>query len=185
VNGLSSRAHPCQALADVLTVVERTGRVEGTRIAWVGAGTNVCASLLVLAAKLGAHVTVASPPGYGPSPTAVESASASAAESGAELAFVADPVAAVDGAEVVYTDVWTSMGQEDDRGQRRRDLAAYRVDEDLLARAAPEAIVLHCLPAHDGEEITAAILHGPQSAVWEQAENRLHAQKALLALIVR
>ncbi|HUP33552.1 MAG TPA: ornithine carbamoyltransferase [Gaiellaceae bacterium] len=185
INGLSERAHPCQALADALTILERTGRVEGARVAWVGAGTNVCASLLVLAGKLGLRVRVASPPGYEPPPAAVDAARAAAAESGAELSFTADPLEAVEGAEAVYTDVWASMGQEAKQERRRRDLAGYRVDAELLARAAPEAVVLHCLPAHDGEEITAEILHGPQSAVWDQAENRLHVQKAVLAQVVR
>ena len=184
VNGLTARSHPCQALADALTIREHVGRLEGTRVAWVGAGTNVCASLLVLAAKLGMRFTGAFPPGYEPAGEAVAAAREAAAETGAELELQVDPRAAVEGAEVVYTDVWASMGQEEERERRRRDLAAYAVDAGLIGLAAPEAIVLHCLPAHEGEEISADVLYGPQSAVWDQAENRLHAQKAVLALIM-
>lgn len=185
VNGLSARAHPCQALADALTILERLGRLEGVRVAWVGAGTNVCASLLVLAGKLGMDFAAASPQGYEPAPEAVAAARAAATESGARIELGVDPQAAVEGAQVVYTDVWASMGQEEERERRAGDLSAYRLDDALLRAAAPEAIVLHCLPAHEGEEITRDVLDGPQSAVWDQAENRLHAQKALLALIVR
>ena len=184
VNGLTAVAHPCQALADALTIGERSGRLEGARVAWVGAGTNVCASLLVLAAKLGIHFSGAFPEGYEPAPAAVEAARAAAAQSGATLELGTDPRAAATGADAVYTDVWASMGQEAERERRRRDLAGYRLDAPLLALAAPAAVALHCLPAHVGEEIAAEVLYGPQSAVWDQAENRLHVQAALLALVL-
>lgn len=184
VNGLTARSHPCQALADVLTIRERLGRLDGVRVAWVGAGTNVCSSLLVLAGKLGLDFAGAFPAGYEPPAAALDAARYAAAGSGARIELHTDPRAAAEAADVVYTDVWSSMGQEDDAERRRRDLRGYGVDAPLLSLAAPTAIVLHCLPANEGEEITNDVLYGPQSAVWDQAENRLHAQKALLAAIV-
>ena len=185
VNGLTAQAHPCQALADALTIRERVGRLAGARVAWIGPGTNVCASFLVIAAKLGMRFSGAFPRGYEPAAGAIEAARAAAAESGGELQFGTDPRTAVVDAEAVYADVWVSMGQEIEAERRRRELADYRVDEELLSLAAPGAVALHCLPAHPGEEITMQVLYGPRSAVWDQAENRLHVQKALLALIVR
>jgi ornithine carbamoyltransferase len=180
VNGLTETAHPCQALADVMTIRERLGGLDRIRVAWIGDGTNVCASLMVMCAKLGMDFVAATPEGYDPVPTAVASARAA----GGAPAFVRDPRDAAQGANVLCTDVWTSMGQEAEREERLRALAAYRIDQPLLALADREAIVLHCLPAHLGEEIDADVLYGPQSAAWDQAENRLHAQKALLALVV-
>jgi ornithine carbamoyltransferase len=185
INGLTDDAHPCQALADVMTVRARLGRLEGVRIAYLGDGNNVCASLMVAAAKLGMDFVAATPEGYDPVPTAVERARAAASESGGRIELVRDPHEAARGAEVLYTDVWTSMGQEAERERRLADLQGYAVDEQALALAAPDAIVLHCLPAHYGEETTEAVLHGPQSAVWDEAENRLHSQKALMALVIR
>jgi ornithine carbamoyltransferase len=180
INGLTDETHPCQALADVLTIRERLGRLEGVRVVYLGDGNNVCSSLMVAAARLGSSFVAATPPGYEPDERAVATARASA-----EVEIVNDPEAAVRGADVLYTDVWTSMGQEDERERRLRDLAGFGITQELLAQAANGAIVLHCLPAHYGEEITEAVLYGPQSAVWDQAENRLHAQNALMALLIR
>jgi ornithine carbamoyltransferase len=180
INGLTDSSHPCQALADVMTIRERLGRLEGVRVAYLGDGNNVCASLMVACAKLGADFVAATPTGYEPDDEVVEIAR----EAGGNVEVVHDPRAAAAGANVLYTDVWTSMGQDEERERRLRDLAGFGIDDDLLATAADDAIVLHCLPAHYGEEITEQVLYGPQSAVWDEAENRLHAQKALLALVV-
>ncbi len=168
INGLTDDEHPCQALADLMTIRERLGRLEGVRLAYVGDGNNVCVSLAAAAHAFGVEFTAATPPGYKP-------------PGGASTHDAREAVA---GADVVYTDVWTSMGQEEERGRRLEDFRGFTVDEALLA-GAPAAIVLHCLPAHYGEEITEDVLYGPRSAAWDQAENRLHAQKALLALVVR
>jgi ornithine carbamoyltransferase len=184
INGLTDEAHPCQALADLMTVRERLGRLKGVRIAYLGDGNNVCASLMVAAAKLGLGFVAATPEGYDPAPAAVERAREAAAGTGGSVELVRDPQEAARGAEVLYTDVWTSMGQEDERERRLRDLRGYAVDEAALALAGPDAIVLHCLPAHYGEETTESVLYGPQSAVWDEAENRLHSQKALMALVI-
>jgi ornithine carbamoyltransferase len=181
VNGLTDSAHPCQALADVLTIRERLGRLEGVRVAYLGDGNNVCSSLMVAVARLGGSFVAATPEGYEPDDHAL----AVARESEARVDVTHDPEDAVRGADVLYTDVWTSMGQDEERERRLRDLHGYGITAGLVERAADGAIVLHCLPAHYGEEITEDVLYGPSSAVWDQAENRLHAQKALLALIVR
>jgi ornithine carbamoyltransferase len=180
INGLTDNAHPCQALADVMTIRERLGRLEGVRVVWLGDGNNVCASLMVACAKLGMEFVAATPAGYEPEPAAVETARGA----GGDPQFVRDPHEAARGAHVLCTDVWTSMGQESQRERRLRDFAAYRLDGELLSAAAEDAIVLHCLPAHIGEEITEDVLYGPQSAAWDEAENRLHTEKALLALVV-
>jgi ornithine carbamoyltransferase len=185
INGLTDSAHPCQALADVMTIRERLGRLEGVTVAYLGDGNNVCASLMVAAAKLGLNFRAATPKGYEPSAEAVEIAREAAAESGATIELLADPREAAAGADVLYTDVWTSMGQEEERERRLRDLTGFGIDDELVGLASEDAIVLHCLPAHYGEEITEDVLYGPQSAVWDQAENRLHAQKALMALVIR
>ncbi|MDR7485205.1 MAG: ornithine carbamoyltransferase [Armatimonadota bacterium] len=184
VNGLSDLEHPCQALGDLVTVAERFPRLQDVRIAWVGDGNNVCHSLLLGAAKLGMTMTVATPPGYAPAEAIVQRARAIAAATGATITLVTDPVKGVEGANVVYTDVWASMGQEAQREERARVFRPYQVNAMLLARARPTAVVMHCLPAHRGEEITDDVLDGPQSIVYDQAENRLHAQKALLAMIL-
>jgi ornithine carbamoyltransferase len=182
INGLTDSSHPCQALADVMTIRERFGRLEGLRVAYVGDGNNVCASLLVACAKLGLSFVAATPPGFEPSEEAVRAAR----DAGASVVELTDdPRAAADGADVLYTDVWTSMGQEAERESRLKAFRGYQVDAGLVARARDDAIVLHCLPAHCGEEITDDVLYGPRSAVWDEAENRLHAQKALMALVVR
>ena len=185
INGLTDSSHPCQALADVMTIRERLGRLEGVRLTYLGDGNNVCASLMVIAAKFGMHFAAAVPPGYEPDQRAVATAREAAEDTGATVAVVHDPRDAATGAEVLYTDVWTSMGQEDERERRLRDLRDYGITDELLELAEPDAIVLHCLPAHYGEEISEEILYGPRSAVWDEAENRLHSQKALLALVVR
>jgi len=184
VNGLSDLEHPCQALGDLLTILERFPRLSDVRIAWIGDGNNVCHSLVLGAAKLGLALTVATPPGYAPSETIVARAQAVASTTGASLAFTTDPGAAVADADVVYTDVWASMGQESEREERARIFRPYQVNAALLARARPTTVVMHCLPAHRGEEITDDVLDGPRSIVYDQAENRLHAQKALLAMIL-
>jgi ornithine carbamoyltransferase len=181
INGLTDETHPCQALADMLTIRERLGRLQAVRVAYLGDGNNVCSSLMVAASRLGSSFVAATPPGYEPDERAV----AVAKESGGEVDLVTDPSEAVSGADVLYTDVWTSMGQEEERERRLRDLSGYGITPELLAQAGNGAIVLHCLPAHYGEEITEDVLYGPQSAVWDQAENRLHAQKALMALAIR
>jgi ornithine carbamoyltransferase len=180
INGLTDSSHPCQALADVMTVRERFGRLEGVRLAYVGDGNNVCSSLMVAAAKLGMEFVAATPEGYEPDERAV----AIAREAGGSPEVTHDPNEAARSADALYTDVWTSMGQDEEREQRLRDLAGFGIDDDLVALAGEQAIVLHCLPAHYGEEITESVLYGPQSAVWDQAENRLHAQKALMALVM-
>jgi ornithine carbamoyltransferase len=177
INGLTDSTHPCQALADAMTIRERLGRLEGVRVAYVGDGNNVLHSLVAACNRLGMSITAATPEGYEPDSGEVERAG------GVEL--VRDPREAAKGADVLYTDVWTSMGQEAERERRLQDLAGYAIDAELLQIAGPDAIVLHCLPAHYGEEIAEEVLYGPQSAVWDQAENRLHAQKALMALTIR
>jgi ornithine carbamoyltransferase len=163
-----------------MTIRERVGGFDGARVAWLGDGNNVCASLMVMCAKLGMQFVAATPPGYEPSTLAIEAARAA----GGSPVLVVDPREAVAGANVLCTDVWTSMGQEEERERRQRELAAHRIDAAVLDAAAPDAIVLHCLPAHIGEEITEDVLYGPRCAAWDQAENRLHSEKALLALIV-
>jgi ornithine carbamoyltransferase len=185
VNGLTDAAHPMQALADAMTIRERFGSLEGVRLAYLGDGNNVCHSLLRIAGRFGMHVTVATPPGYAPQDDVVAASRLDAEATGGSLTSLDDPREAVVGAQVLYTDVWTSMGQEDEREQRLRDLDRYRIDAALLASAATDAVVLHCLPAHAGEEITEDVLYGPRSLVWDQAENRLHTQKAVFALVVR
>ncbi|MET1010226.1 MAG: ornithine carbamoyltransferase, partial [Gaiellaceae bacterium] len=185
INGLTDEFHPCQALADVLTIRERLGGFEGVRVAYLGDGNNVCHSLIVACAKLGADVVVATPPGYEPDGEVLAWARAAAEADGTAVELTNDPRAAAAGADVLYTDVWTSMGQEEEREQRLADLAGFGIDADLVALASERAIVLHCLPAHYGEEIAEDVLYGERSAVWDQAENRLHAQKALMALVIK
>jgi ornithine carbamoyltransferase len=184
INGLTDYSHPCQALADLMTIRERLDRLSGVRLAYLGDGNNVCVSLMLGAARFGMRFVAASPEGYDPDENAVTAAKRAAVQMGGTVELVRDPKEAAEGADVLYTDVWTSMGQEEEAERRRSDLAAYRIDDALLSQAAPDAIVLHCLPAHYGDEITEEILYGPHSAVWDEAENRLHAQKALMALIV-
>lgn len=183
INMLTSEHHPCQALADLVTLRERFGRLAGLRLAYVGDGNNVAHSLLLMGARAGVEVVVAAPPELAPDPEVVRRAQEEAA-GGGSAAVTGDPRAAAEGASAVYTDVWTSMGDEAGAAERRALLEPYRLDEELLARAAPDAVALHCLPAHPGDEIAAEVLYGPRSAVWDQAENRLHAQKSLLENLV-
>jgi ornithine carbamoyltransferase len=185
INGLTDSAHPCQALADVMTIRERFGRLDDLRVVYVGDGNNVCASLMIACAKLGASFVAATPEGYEPAEEVVAIAREAAERSGASVDVVRDPQGAAEGADVLYTDVWTSMGQDEERDRRLRDLAGYGIDGGLVGLAREKSIVLHCLPAHYGEEISEDVLYGPHSAVWDQAENRLHAQKALMALVMR
>jgi ornithine carbamoyltransferase len=185
VNGLTDEAHPMQALADAMTIRERFGTLEGVRLAYVGDGNNVCASLLRIAGRFGMHATIATPAGYEPPEDAVAAARRDAEALGGSVTLTTDPREAARDAHVLYTDVWTSMGQDDERPKRLRDLDPFRIDASLLDLAAPEGIVLHCLPAHVGEEITEDVLYGPRSLVFDQAENRLHTQKAVLALVVQ
>ena len=185
VNGLTDYAHPLQALADAMTIRERFQSLEGVRVAYLGDGNNVLNSLMRIAARTGMRLVAACPDGYKPEAAEVAACSADAAASGGSIDVVTDPADAVNGADVLYTDVWTSMGQEAERDRRLRDLDPYRLDAAKLALAGPEAVALHCLPAHVGEEITEDVLYGDRSLVWDQAENRLHVYKAVLALTVR
>ncbi|MHB8641957.1 MAG: ornithine carbamoyltransferase [Gaiellaceae bacterium] len=184
INALSDAAHPCQVLADLQTIRERRGRLDGLKLVYLGDGNNMCASLMVGAATFGVHFVAATPTAYAPPSRAVEIAQERAAASGGSVELTDDPRAAVAAADVLYTDVWTSMGQEAESERRVREFAGFGIDAELVRTAGERAIVLHCLPAHYGEEITEDVVYGPQSAVFDQAENRLHAQKALLALVV-
>ncbi len=179
VNALSDRSHPCQILADLRTMQDRFGRLDGLRLAWVGDGNNMAYSFIEAALRLPVSLVLACPDGYRPDAALL----AEAARAGARVEVVRDPKAAAEGAHVVMTDVFASMGQEDEARVRAAAFAGYQVDAGLMRLAAPDAIVLHCLPAHRGEEIAADVLEGPQSAVWDQAENRLHVQKAVLELL--
>ncbi len=185
INGLTDDFHPCQALADVMTIRERLGTFESVRVAYLGDGNNVCNSLMVACAKLGMDFVAATPAGYEPSGEVLGWAKAAGNVSGSSVELTQDPRAAAEGADVLYTDVWTSMGQDEERERRLADLAGFGIDDGLVQLGSERAIVLHCLPAHYGEEITEDVLYGPRSAIWDQAENRLHAQKALMALVIR
>ena len=180
VNGLSDREHPCQILGDLLTLKERFGRTDGLSVAWIGDGNNVCNSLILASAMAGLSLTVASPSRYRPAPEIVETAR----NAGAKVRVIGDPRDAARDADALYTDVWVSMGEEEEREERLGAFRGYTIDAGLLSLASPDAVVLHCLPAHRGEEITDEVLEGPQSIVWEQAENRLHTEKALLAALL-
>jgi ornithine carbamoyltransferase len=186
INALDDLEHPCQIVADLLTMSERwTGRFRGRRLAWIGDGNNVCHSLVLGAAAVGLDFTAATPESYAPRPEIVRSAEALAKASGATLSFVRSPADAARGADALYTDVWVSMGDEAEQAAREKAFAGYQVNGSLLALAKPDAFVLHDLPAHRGLEITDEVLDGPRSAAWDQAENRLHAQKAILELLLR
>ncbi|MDI7250084.1 MAG: ornithine carbamoyltransferase [Bacillota bacterium] len=184
INGLTDFSHPCQILGDLLTIKEKKGRLEGIKLAYVGDGNNVAHSLLFGGSKVGMHVVVATPRGYEPDAGVVERASEFARASGGRVEVLTDPLQAVAGADVVYTDVWASMGQEAQEEERRRVFGPYQVNGDLMARAGAESVFMHCLPAHRGQEVTDEVIDGPQSVVWDQAENRLHIQKAILALVI-
>jgi ornithine carbamoyltransferase len=185
VNALSDEFHPCQVLADLQTLAERKGELKGLRMTYLGDGANNMAhSLMIGGVTAGISVTVAAPEGFGPDPQYVDAARKRAAETGASVTVTDDPRAAVDGVDVIVTDTWTSMGQENDGLDRVRPFRPFQVNSDLLKLADAEAVVLHCLPAHRGYEITDEVIDGPQSAVFDEAENRLHAQKALLAWLL-
>ncbi len=185
INALSDHEHPCQALADFMTIEERFGgSARGVRFSYVGDGNNVCHSLMLLAAQLGAHCTVGTPKNYAPRADVVAQARAIANVTGSEINLVQDPVAAVEGGEAVYTDVVTSMGFEHEATKRAPIFKPYQVNEALMAHARPDAVFMHCLPAHRNAEVTDAVFDGPNSVVFEQAENRMHAQKALLLLLL-
>jgi ornithine carbamoyltransferase len=180
INGLSDREHPCQTLGDLLTLREHFGSTDGLSVAWIGDGNNVCHSLILAAAMAGLDLTVASPPHYRPDQGIVEAARSA----GAKIRVIGDPREAARDADALYTDVWVSMGEEAERVERLAAFRGYTIDTKLLSLASPDAVVLHCLPAHRGEEITDEVLEGPQSIVWDQAENRLHTEKALLATLL-
>ncbi len=180
INALSDMEHPCQLLADLLTIRERKGNFEGLRIAWIGDGNNVCNSLILGSAITGMNLSVACPAGYEPDAGIV----ARANELGSDLSITDDPIEAASGADVLYTDVWVSMGDEKEEEKRLRDFSRFQINNDLLGHAKSDCIVLHCLPAHRGQEISAEVLDGEHSVVLDQAENRLHAQKALLMTVI-
>ena len=185
INALSDRFHPCQVVADLFTILEHKGYLDGLKLAYVGDGTNVCNTLLIGCTKVGMDISVACPKGYEPDPQAIKWAEANAEETGATIEIVRDPIRAVEGADVVYTDTFVSMGVEAEREKRLKVfLPKYQVSLELMSKASPDAIFMHCLPAHRGEEVTKEVIDGPMSVVFDQAENRLHTQRALLALIV-
>jgi ornithine carbamoyltransferase len=184
INGLSDLYHPCQALGDYLTLREHKKRLEGVRLAWVGDGSNVCHSLMLGAARLGVTLVVATPPGYEPSTEVLAQARQDAAATGAHILLVHDPREAVRGADAVYTDVWVSMGQESEREKRRQAFPPYQVNAKLFGEAKRDAVFMHCLPAHRGEEVTDEVIDSPRSIIYDQAENRLHIQKAILLALL-
>ncbi|EAR18172.1 ornithine carbamoyltransferase [Synechococcus sp. W2B2] len=183
INALTDLEHPCQALADFLTMQEAFGDLQGQTLAYVGDGNNVAHSLMLCGALLGVNVRIGCPEGFEPLPGVVDQARALSVE-GAQISVITDPVEAVRGAQALYTDVWASMGQEQEQAERERAFQGFCLNEDLLAEADSRAIVLHCLPAHRGEEISAGVMEGPSSRIFDQAENRLHAQQALLAALL-
>jgi len=185
INALTDLLHPCQALADYFTLGEKLARLKGLKLAFVGDGNNVCHSLMITGAKLGVSVNVATPPGFEPKAEIVEDAKAFAKKTGARVQLFNDPAEAVAGAHAVYTDVWASMGQEYAAHLRAQVFAPYRITEELMAAAGPGAVFMHCLPAHRGQEVTDAVIDSPQSIIFDQAENRLHVQKALLLLLLQ
>lgn len=184
INGLTDLLHPCQAMADLLTLRERFGDLHGLRVAYIGDGNNVAHSLINAAAKTGIELVLATPAGFEPDADIIAAAQQAATETGATITVTADAQEAAAGAHALYTDTWVSMGQEDEQAARVEAFAAYQVNEDLMALARPDAIFLHCLPAYRGLEVSEGVLEGAQSAVWDQAENRLHAQKAILAALL-
>lgn len=184
INGLSDLAHPCQVLADYQTLYEHKGKLQGLKLAYVGDGNNMAHSLMIGGAKLGVHVSVASPEGYEPDPQIVADAQEIAKATGAVIEVVRDPKAAVQEADAIYTDVWASMGFEEEQKIREEAFRNYQVDEQLARYAKPDYVFMHCLPAHRGEEVSEGVIDGPHSIIFDQAENRLHAQKALMAALI-
>jgi ornithine carbamoyltransferase len=185
INGLSDLQHPCQALADLFTIREKKGKLKGLKLAYVGDGNNVANSLIEACVKMGMHISIACPHGYEPDAGVMRGAKREAARTGSEFRIMNDPARAATGADAVYTDVWASMGQEKEHAVRVRAFRGYQIDAKLMKAAHPKALVMHCLPAHRGEEIAAEVIDGPQSVVFEEAENRLHTQKAVLELLMR
>lgn len=184
INGLTDLLHPCQVLADLMTIQEHKGRLAGLKLAYVGDGNNMAHSLMIGGAKMGLHVAIAAPQGYKPDPQIIAKAQADAKANGGFVEIVDDPLQAVSAADVLYTDVWASMGQEEEAEARKQAFAGYQINAETLKLANPDAIVLHCLPAHRGEEITDEVIEGVHSVVFDEAENRLHAQKAIMALVM-
>ena len=180
INGLTDFAHPCQAMADYLTILETKRKINNIKIAYIGDGNNVAHSLIFGAARFGAHLAVATPAGYEPDADAVKQAMAEAVETGGRIEILRDPAEAAAAADVLYTDVWTSMGQEDENEKRRGDFAGYQVNDEIARLAKPDYVFMHCLPAHRGEEVAASVIDSDHSIVFQQAENRVHAQKAVL-----
>jgi ornithine carbamoyltransferase len=183
INGLTDSHHPCQVLADFQTIQEEFGKLKGLQLVYVGDGNNMTHSLMIIAAKTGVNCRVVCPPGYDPDSNILKSAQKEGKKNGSRIEVIHKVEGSVKGADVVYTDVWASMGQESEKERRVRDFQSYRVDEKLMAES-PKAIFLHCLPAHRGEEVSAGVIDGKQSRVWDQAENRLHAQKAVLVTLM-
>jgi ornithine carbamoyltransferase len=184
INGLTDSSHPCQAMADYMTMIECKGDLAGLRLAYLGDGNNVANSLIYGAALLGVHITVATPPGYEPKRNVLQWAREHAQATGSRIEVTNDPDEAATGADVLYTDVWASMGQEGEAAERRRIFQLFQINERLLALAKSDAIFMHCLPAHRGEEVTAGVIDSPRSVVFQQAENRLHAQKSILLSVM-
>jgi ornithine carbamoyltransferase len=184
INGLSDFVHPCQALSDLLTIQEKKGALKGLVLAYVGDGNNVAHSLLFAGSKVGMEVRICSPGGYEPDDRVVSKSKAWARDTGGRVVLDPDPQSAVSGADIIYTDTWASMGQEDEREERLPRFLPYQVNEELVSLAKPDAVVMHCLPAHRGEEITDGVMDGPQSVVLDQAENRMHLQKAILVTLM-
>ena len=184
INGLTDLHHPCQALADLFTIKEKRGKLKGLKFSYVGDGNNMAHSLIEACVKAGMHVSLACPPGYEPDAGIMREAKLAAAQTGSEVRLSNDPGKAVTNADIVYTDVWASMGQESEHAKRVNAFRGYQVDAKLMKLADPKALVMHCLPAHRGEEIAAEVIDGPQSAVFDQAENRLHTQKAVLEMVM-
>jgi ornithine carbamoyltransferase len=184
INALSDRYHPCQALSDFFALEERFGSLRGLKLAYVGDGNNVCHSLLSIGARVGVHVRIATPAGYNPDPAVVSEAKRTARETRGKIELCISPEEAVADAQAIYTDVWTSMGQEEEVAAREAAFAAYQVNEALFAQAAPDAVFMHCLPAHRGSEVSKEVIDSPRSIVFDQAENRLHMQKAILLTLL-
>ncbi len=184
INGLTDTYHPVQALADIQTLYEHTGRLQGNKLAFIGDGNNVAHSLMIICAQLGIDCSIASPAGFEPDAGITEKARAFAAVSGSKLVVTNDPIEAAENADAIYTDVWASMGQESQFEEKSKHFIPYQVNQALMDQANPEAIFMHCLPAHRGEEVTAEVIDGPQSAVFDEAENRLHAQKAVMVKLM-
>ena len=184
INGLTDEFHPCQVLADLLTIYEKKGTLKGLKLAFVGDGNNMAHSLMIGCSKLGIDVSIASPDGYKPNPTYTAWSVANSGAHGSKVTICTDPLEACKDADVLYTDVWASMGQESERAQRIKDFAGYQINEECLKAAKKDCIFLHCLPAHRGEEVTSDVIDGPHSVIFDEAENRLHAQKAVMALLM-